>query len=59
MLAADDAGMTREALDECEACYTDLFKAYRQVLGTAHPDTQRIQRKVDMVARIRATGRPG
>ena len=57
-LAADEAGMTSEALDECDASWTDLFKAYRQVLGTAHPDTQRIERKLEIIAEMRASKRP-
>ena len=57
-LAADEAGMTQEALDECDASWTDLFKAYRQVLGTAHPDTQRIERKLEIIAEMRASKSP-
>jgi len=59
LLVADEAGMTREDLDECEALYKHVLKTMRQVLGTAHPDTQRIQGKLDVVVKIRETERPG
>ena len=48
----------KRQLPEAKILVAEAEEAYRQVLGTAHPDTQRIQRKLEIIAEMRASKSP-